>query len=40
MRSLGEAMGMSHMAVYHHFPSGREELLGIGGEFKETLAAT
>ena len=29
MRSLGSALGMSHMAVYHHFPGGREELIQV-----------
>ncbi|BBZ70627.1 putative transcriptional regulator, TetR family protein [Mycobacterium paraseoulense] len=29
MRSLGEALGVSHMAVYHHFPGGRDELLQV-----------
>src|SRR5436305_830415 len=29
MRSLGHALGVSHMAVYHHFPGGREELLQV-----------
>lgn len=29
MRSLGQALGVSHMAVYHHFPGGREQLLQV-----------